>query len=216
MKREMATTKDGWRGPAAGRRVVAIALVVTAMGIAGAWCPAAAHVDAAACEEQQKRSAGANSGPGGTRARPGPPRVPLVHSYSNFISFRGIDSFDPEDYPVREYEAMEAYLAAEREAGRLPEEYGLVNFLTFGEADSLLDSVISANSLADAVLDVQLGVPLVWREAKDSYVVSSWLNLADIHVVKTGVRESDGAHLLTVIDTGMEPLVRPNLPKRSV
>lgn len=202
-----STAKD--KGPAAAaagrlRRAVATIALVGTIAAAAAASASAADVDAAACEEQQKRSKGL----GGTRARPGPPRVPLVHSYSNFISFRAIDSFDPEDYPVREYEAMEAYLAAEREAGRLPEEYGLVNFLTFGEADSLLDSVISANSLADAVLDVQLGVPLVWREAKDSYVVSSWLNLADIHVVKTGVRESDGAHLLTVIDTGMEPLVR--------
>ena len=199
-------------------RVLLLTLQLVILG----WAPRTAAEDfdslASACTSAKANEKGNplfEANLKGTRARPKPLDSLSPVSYSTLIGGSLIDSFDPQSYPVAAYAAMEEYLAGERDAGRLSDDYGLVDFLTFGEASSLMDSVISANRLADAVFSVQLGVPLVWREAKDSYVVSSWLNMADIHVIKTGVRESDGAHLFTMIDTGTEPLVRDGLLPRS-
>jgi len=127
-------------------------------------------------------------------------------TYSSIIGAQMIDAKNASMYPSELYEEMEAYIANERANGKMSEEYAIFDFLSLKATDSFTHSVMSANVLAEEVMKLSLGIPLVWREAKDTYIISTAINMADIVMVKTGVRESDGAHMFAMIDAGVDAM----------
>jgi len=139
----------------------------------------------------------------------------MVNDQKNRSAFQ-IDSFDSQSYPLKMYDRIEKYVASEVEAGRLSlREYAFLNFthlqgLHISETQSIMESVMSANRLLKKKLELRLGIPLVQREAKDTYIVTTGLNLADIIVVKTGIKygkfDGDETHLFSIIDTGSDSL----------